>query len=129
MFNAFYMLMTPKLLSPGFSSELQAYRSNCLPCISAHCLIGILSLTCLKWIFRYFPLNHLLLVLGCSAILVLSLTPHSFTFYIQSMASHIALPIKYIWNLTSFCYSHCSTLGLAIMILPLDPSSWLISPH
>lgn len=55
--------------------------------------------------------------------LVLALTLHFFTFYIQSIASQNALPIKYIQNLTSSHYLHCSTSVQAIVICHLNYSS------
>lgn len=55
--------------------------------------------------------------------LVLALTLHFLTFYIQSIASQNALPIKYIQNLTSSHYLHCSTSVQAIVICHLSYSS------
>ena len=55
--------------------------------------------------------------------LVLALILHFLTFYIQSVASHIAQPMKYIQNLTSSHYLYCSTLVHAIIISHLDYSS------
>lgn len=55
--------------------------------------------------------------------LVLALTLHFLIFYIRSIASHIARPMKYIQNLTSYHYLHSSTLVQAIIISHLDYSS------
>lgn len=126
--NTFYVPITPKLPSAQ-TSELQACWSNCFPCNSARCLVGILNLTNPKWIFWYFPSNFFWHLHNLNSLFQLP-RPNSgalldvsfFHFYIQSVVSRIALLIKYSWNLTSSHHLHCSALGLAIRIFHRDYS-------